>query len=150
MRQTAKRIGKKNDLRGRQQHKSLDSFICVSWINQQSYSTRIWNTPKKAMDEFEKIIAQSNKEKCVKEQMLIVYLGLVFEEAHHPRPRYIYEYSAFDLLEHFVKVCLPLIKKNNVPKEAPLEHPCLADIPTLGSLTGEVDEYYLEQAKNNN
>ena len=28
--------------------------------------------PKKAMDEFEKIIAQSNKNKCVKEQIIII------------------------------------------------------------------------------
>ena len=39
-RQTAKRIGKKNDLRERQQQKSLDSFKDASWLNQQFYSPR--------------------------------------------------------------------------------------------------------------
>ena len=33
--QTAKRIGKKNDLRERQQQKSLDSFKDTYWLNQQ-------------------------------------------------------------------------------------------------------------------
>ena len=60
-RQTAKRIGKNNYLRERQQHDFLDSSKYASWLNQQVYSPQLWNTPKKAMDDFEKIIAQSNK-----------------------------------------------------------------------------------------
>ena len=52
------------------------------------------------MDEFEKIIAQSNRKKCVKEKILITHLGLGFEEAHYPWSRDIYEYYAVELLEH--------------------------------------------------
>ena len=79
------------------------------------------------MDEFEKIIAQSNKKKCVKEQILIVHLGLVFEETHHPYSRDRYEYSAVELLEQFVKFCLHHTKNKNLPKEAPMEHPRLPE-----------------------
>ena len=68
------------------------------------------------MDEFEKIIAKSNKKKCVKDKIFIVHLGLGFEEAHHPRSRDRYEYSAVEILEHFVKGCRPLTKNNNLPK----------------------------------
>ena len=68
------------------------------------------------MDEFDKIISQSRKNKCVKEQILIVNLGLGFEEAHHPWSRDRYESSAVKLLEQFVTVCLPLTKNNNLPK----------------------------------
>ena len=35
-------------------------------------------------------------------------------------------------------------------KRAPMEHPRLTDFPTLGTLTGDFDEYYSEQAKNDN
>ena len=35
--QTAKRIGKKNELRERQQQKTLDIFKYASWLNQQFY-----------------------------------------------------------------------------------------------------------------
>ena len=56
--QKANRIGKKNDLRERQQQKLLDIFKYAYWLNQQFHSPRLWNAPKKAMDEFEKIIAQ--------------------------------------------------------------------------------------------
>ena len=94
-RQTAKRIGKNNDLRELQQHKSLDSFKYASWLNQQFHYPRFWNTSKKAMDEFDKIIAQSNKKKCVKERILIVHLGLGFEEAHNLCSRDRYYYSDF-------------------------------------------------------
>ena len=102
------------------------------------------------MYEFEKIIAESNKNTCVKEHILILQLGLGFDEADHPWSRDRYEYYYVDILEHSVKVCLPHTKKKNIPKEAPMEHPRLPEFPTLGTLTGDVDEYYLEQAKYDN
>ena len=102
------------------------------------------------MDEFQKIIAQSNKKKCVKEKILIVHLGLGFEEDNHPWSRDRYEYYDVEIIEHFVKFCLPLTKKKNLPKEAPMEHLRLPEFPTFGKLTGDVDEYYSEQAKYDN
>ena len=83
----------------------------------------------------------------MKEQILIVHLGLGFEEAHHPRSRDRYEYPAVDLIEHFVKMFLPHTKKKNFPKEAPMEYPRLPEFTTLRTLTGDVDKYYLEQEK---
>ena len=93
------------------------------------------------MDEFEKIIAQYNKNICVKEKIVIVLLGLGFEEAHHPWSRGRYEYYSVELIEHFVKVCLTHTKNKNLPKEAPMEHSRLPEFPTLRKLTGDVDEY---------
>ena len=91
------------------------------------------------MNEFEKIIAYSNKKKFVKEKILILHLGLGFEEAHHPWSRDRYEYSAVELLYHFVKVCLHNNKDKNIPKEATMEHPRLPDFPTLGMLMGDIN-----------
>ena len=99
------------------------------------------------MYEFEKIIAQSYKNKCVKEKILIVHLGLGFLEAHHTWSRDIYEYSSFEIIEPFVKLFLHLTKKKNLPKEATMGHPRLPESPTLDMLTGDVGEYYLEKAK---
>ena len=76
--------------------------------------------------------------------------GLRFGEAHHRWSRDRYECSDFELLEHFVKFCLPLTKNKNLPKEAPLEHPRLLEFSTLGTLKGGVDAYYLERAKADN
>ena len=81
--QTAKRIGKNNNLRERQQQKLLDSVKNTSWINQKFYFPRLWNMSKKAMDDFEKIIAQFNQNKCAKKKIFIVHLVLEFEEDHH-------------------------------------------------------------------
>ena len=66
------------------------------------------------MDEFNKIIAKYNKKKFVKEQILIVHLGLGFEQSYHPWSRDRYEYSSIELIEHFVKVCLPLTKNRTL------------------------------------
>ena len=86
----------------------------------------------------------------MKEQILIVSLGLGFEEAHHPWSRDRYDYSSVELIEHLVKKILPHTKNKNLPKEAPMQHPRLPEFLTLGTLTGDVDEYYSEQAKNDN
>ena len=83
-------------------------------------------------------------------QVLIVYLGLALEEAHYPWSKDGHEYPGIELLEHFVKVCLPLTKTKKLPKDAPIEHPCLPDFPTLGTLSLDVANYYTEQAKSEN
>ena len=100
------------------------------------------------MDEFEKNISQSNKKKGVREQILFVHIVLGFEEAHHPWSRDRYDYSNIEIIEHIVKVFIFLIKKKNLPKEAPMEHPRLSDFSTVGTFTGDIDKYYSEQAKN--
>ena len=79
-----------------------------------------------------------------------MYLGLGLEEAHHPWSKDGYEYSAVELLEHFVKKIIPLTKTRNIPNEAPMKHLRLTDFPTLGTLTSNVDDYYSEQIKNDN
>ena len=73
-----------------------------------------------------------------------------FEEAHNTWSRNRYEHYSVEFLEKIVQVCLPLTKNKNLPKKAPMEHQLLPDFPTLGTLTGHVDEYYPEQAKNDN
>jgi len=148
--QIAKRFAKKSDLAAAQLAKSLFSFKGASWLYQQYYSPRFWKTPKKAMDEFAKIEAHTNQKKFVKEQIHIVYLGLGFEEAWHPWSRDGYEFTAVELLEHFVKVCLPLVKTRKIPEHPPMEHPRLPELPVLGTLASDIADFYTDQAKNDN
>ena len=61
----------------------------------------------------------------MKEQILIVHLGLGFEEAYNPWSKDGDEYTALQLIEYFVNCFPPLTKKIKVPKEAPMEHPRL-------------------------
>ena len=86
----------------------------------------------------------------MKEQILIVHLGLGFEEAYNPWSKDGDDYTALQLIEHFVKVCLPLTKTREVPKKAPMEHPRLPELPILGTLASDVSNYYTEQAATEN
>ena len=148
--QTAKRLDKKNALKDQQLVQTLTKFKDASWLHQQFTSPRFWKTPKKAFDEFAKISSENKQKKFVKEQILIVHLGLGFEEAYHPWSKDGDVYTALQLIEHFVKVGLPLTKTRKVPKEPPLEHPRLPELPILGTLASDVSNYYTEQAATDN
>ena len=119
-------------------------------MNQQFTSPRFWKTPKKAFDEFEKISSENKQKKFVKEQILIVHLGLVFEDTYHPWSKDGDDYTGLQLIERFVKVCLPVTKTRKVPKEAPMEHPRLPELLILGTLASDVSNYYTKQAITNN
>ena len=47
----------------------------------------------------------------IKEQIMIVSIGLGMEEAHHPWSKDGYTFKAEELFDHFINVVLPLIKK---------------------------------------
>jgi hypothetical protein len=59
-------------------------LINISYLNWKYFSPGCWKTVCRALDEFEKLTSKKDKIKCVKEQILIRYLGLGWEEAHHP------------------------------------------------------------------
>ena len=86
----------------------------------------------------------------MKEQILIVHIGLGFDEAYHPWSKDGDVYTALQLIKHFVKVCIPLTKIRNFPKEAPMEHSRLPELPVLGTLASDVSNYYTKQEANNN
>ena len=148
--QTAKRLAKKTDQKEQQLLKLLKAFKSAAWLHQQHRSPRFWKSPKKAMDEFAKITAECTKKTFVKEQMLIIYLGLGFEEAWHLWSKDGREYTAVELLEHFIKVCIPLTRTQKLLKETPMEHPRILNLPTLDTMTSDVTKYYTEQARDDN
>ena len=82
--QTAKRLGKKNALKYQQLVQTLTKFKYALWLHQQFTSPQFWKTPNKAFDKFEKISSEKKQKEFVKEQILIVHLGLGFKEAYHP------------------------------------------------------------------
>ena len=148
--QTAKRLGKKNALKYQQLLQTLAKFKYLSWLHQQFASPQFWKTPKKAFDEFEKISSENKQKKFVKEKILIVHLGLGFEEAYHQWSKDGDDYTALQLIKKFVNICLPLTKTRKVPKEAPMEHPRLPELPILGTLASDVSNYYTKQAATDN
>ena len=96
-------------------------------------------------------MSSENKQKqFVKEQILIVHLGLGFEEAYHPWSKDGDDYTDLQLIEYFVKFCLTLTKTRKFPKEAPMERPRLPELPILGTLASDIINYYTEQAATDN
>ncbi len=57
-------------------------LINISYLYQQYFSPHCWKTVCQALDKFEKLTLKKDKLECVKEQILIRYLGLGWEEAH--------------------------------------------------------------------
>ena len=109
-RQRQYREQKRKDLHMSLVKKSEKKFMEASWLHQQFHSPRCWNTAKKAMDEFGKLPSDAQKKKYTKEQILIRYIGLGWEEAYHPWSKGKHTYTAVELLEHLVKVVIPLSK----------------------------------------
>ena len=112
--------------------------------------TSIVENSKEGLRRVEKISSENKQKKFVKEQILIIHLSLGFEEVYHPWSKDGDDYTALQLIGHFVKVCLPLTKTRKVPKEAPMEHPWLQELLILGTLASDVSNYYTEQAATEN
>jgi len=77
----------------------------------------------------------------VKEQILMRYLGCGWVEAHHTWSKDSVSYTVTELLDHLVRIVIPLVKVNSVPDEAPFEMPKMPDLPVLGTQTNDLDHY---------
>jgi hypothetical protein len=124
--QAAAREEKQKALRDKKLDAAEVELIDASYLYQQYHSPRCWKNEKDAFDIFEQLVFKKDRLSSVKEQILIRYLGLGWVEAHHPWSKKGHgTYSATELLEHFVRVVLPLEKTNTVPDEPPLALPGL-------------------------
>jgi hypothetical protein len=74
----------------------------------------------------------------VKEQTLIRYLGLGWEEAHHRLSKTKHQYTASVLLKHLCEIVIPLQDIKEVPKQAPIKLPTRPDSFTLGTKSADL------------
>ena len=74
----------------------------------------------------------------MKEQILIRYLGLGWEEAHHPWSKNKHQYTALELLKHLCEVVIPLQEVKEVPKQAPIKLPAQPDSFMLGTKSADL------------
>jgi hypothetical protein len=93
---------------------------------------------KEAFDIFNELGSKSAKLQFVKEQILIQYLGLGWMKAYHPWSRNKHTFLPLELMEHFVKVVLPLEKTEVVPDAPPINLPGLPTLSTLGTVAHDV------------
>ncbi len=91
-----------------------------------------------ALDEFEQLTSKKDKIECVKEQIFIRYLGLGWEEAHHPWSKNKHIYTASELLKHLCEVVIPLQDVKEVPDQPPIKLPARPDSFTLGTKSADL------------
>ncbi len=96
---------------------------------------------------FNGLSSKSAKLQFVKKQILIRYLGLGWTKAYHPWSKNKYVYSPAELMEHFVKVVLPLQNTEVVPEAPPMNLPGLPTLPALGTVAHDITT--LEEENNN-
>ena len=140
-RQRDRRAQKKVDANDKKMQSSQKKFKEATWLLQQYNSPRCWNTVKKALTEFTKLSSHTQKLKYVKEQILMRYLGCGWLEAHHAWSKDSVSYTATKLLDHLVKIVIPLRNVKSVPEEAPFELPRMPDLPVLGTQTNDLEDY---------
>ena len=75
----------------------------------------------------------------VKDQLYILYIVLVIEEAHHVYSKYDHTYTADDIFEHLADMAIPLYvdlkRKGKFPTVAPLKLRCPPNVATLGTMS---------------
>ena len=113
-------------------------LINISYLHQKYFSPRCWKTLHQALDEFEQLTSKKEKIECVKEQILIRYLGLGWEEAHHPWSKNKHTYTASELLKHLCEVVIPLQDTKKVPDQPPIKLPARPDGFTLGTKSADL------------
>lgn len=113
-------------------------LISVSYLHQQYFSPHCWMTVQQALDEYSKLSSKTERLKCVKEQILIRYLGLGWDKAHHPWSKNKYQYLPSELLKHLCEVVIPLQDVEEVPSQAPIKLPTRTDTYTLGTKSADL------------
>ncbi len=102
---------------------SMQDFMNASYLHQQYNSPRCSKTATEAFQEFDKLETNVAQYRYLKEQILITYIGLGWEEAYHPWSKGGYIYTPIELLEHLTKVVIPLQRTKTVPEHPPLNLP---------------------------
>ncbi len=74
----------------------------------------------------------------VKDQILIQYVGLGWEEAHHPWSKNGYVFTPAELQKHLTMVVIPLQQTKKVSDNPPMSLPTHPTMPTLGTRAADV------------
>jgi hypothetical protein len=137
--QHERRYEKKKAVRDKKLEGEMTKVMANSYLWQKYDSPRCCKSSMEAFDIFNKLQSKSAKLQFVKEQILIRYLGLGWTKAYHPWSKNKHIFSPSELMEHFVKVVLPLDNTEVVPTAPPMNLPGLPSLPTLGTVAHDVN-----------
>mmetsp|Transcript_9817 Transcript_9817/g.20905 ORF Transcript_9817/g.20905 Transcript_9817/m.20905 type:complete len:211 (-) Transcript_9817:255-887(-) len=111
---------------------SQEEYIIAIYFFEQYHSQRAWTTAEEATNIYSRLPNEAQQLKAVKEQILIRYLGLGWNEAHHPWSSGGTTFSSRHLFNHLVQKVIPLANKYEVSQEPPLTLPAPSNLPQLG------------------
>ncbi len=143
--QRERRFKKKQAARNKKVEGEMAQGTANSYLWQKYDSPWCCKLAKDAFDLFDELGSKSAKLQFVKEQILIWYLGLGWDKAYHPWSRNKHVYTPTELMEHFVKMVLPLANTEVVPDAPPMSLPGLSSLPALGTVAHDVTA--LEETK---
>ena len=128
---------------------SREDFMNASYFHQQYNSPRCSMTAPQAFREFDKLTTNAARYRYLKEQILIRYVGLGWEEAYHPWSKGGYIYTPNELLQHLTMVVIPLQRTLKVPEHPPMNLPTRPSLPTLGTKASDIVDMDLQSTQQN-
>ena len=115
--------------------KSKEEYIVAMYFFEHYHSKRCWDTVDKAKDRYKALKSEAKKLAAVREQILIRYLDLRWDKAHHPWSSKT-EGGSFDskyLFDWLVDVVIPLKDIEEMPDGPPVNMPSPPKIHFLGT-----------------
>ena len=134
---------------------ATDDYIVVICFNEKYHPPRCWLTLEVAAKFYSALGSETARLAAVKEQILIRYLGLGWELAHHAWSEGGRTLYSEEFYKNLVEVVITIAYDLAVPPEPPVTIPALLEMKTLGTvsdLAKELDthtEYKLTEFKKN-
>jgi hypothetical protein len=133
----------------KKQKVAMEDFMNASYLHQQYNSPRCSMTAGQVFREFDKLKTNAARYRYLKEQILIRYVGLGWEEAYHPWSKAGYIFTPIELLGHLTKVVIPLQRHKIVPEHPPMNLLCRPTLPTLGTKASDIVDMDLQSTQQN-
>ena len=113
--QRAARIEKMKVFESAKLKSAVDQHVDALYLHQQFFSPACWRSIEVAEQQFSKLTTKKEKLKNIKDQILMHYLSLGWEEAHHPWSFKGHAFPAEELFDHLISVVIPLEGLTHIP-----------------------------------
>ena len=110
-----------------------EDYIVAVYCFEQYFSPRCWLTVIRAREVYRDLGSEAARLAAVKEQILIRYLGLGWEEAHHDWSKDEVTFMSEELLKWLMDNVIPLANYKQMPTEPPVNLPKMPDMKELGT-----------------
>ena len=110
-----------------------EEYIVAMEFWEQYHSPHCWTTASMAMSVYNQLKSETARLNAVKEQILIRYLGLGWEDALHPWSSQGVVFNSQQLLNHLIEKVIPMTGQQEVPSEPPINFPEPPEMMTLGT-----------------